>query len=192
MKYQKMFVSAAALYLFFAVSSNAMARNDCPTGSIVGGSFDEIIINEFVDCSILGVDVSGNVIVRNAGQFTIKSSLVNGNLRVLDGQTADISDVNVKDGNLVTRGIISSTVLSNVVTNGNMIVDGDDDECGQTGEAIIMQNLVFNGNMRVRCNKQADVKDNKVTNGNIRCKKNSRLDSIKNDVFGGVEDCSKI
>ena len=45
MKTQKLLVIAAIVCLLVGASSAAMARNDCPDGFLVGGTFEEIIIN---------------------------------------------------------------------------------------------------------------------------------------------------
>ncbi len=81
-----------------------MARNDCPDGSIIGGAFDEIVINEFVDCSVVGVLVTGKVLVKDADQFTMMGSTVIGNIRVLDTVNATLVGNLVFGGNLVTKG----------------------------------------------------------------------------------------
>ena len=189
MKTQKLFVIAAIVCLLVGASSAAMARNDCPEGSIVGGTYEEIVINEFVSCYVVGVVVNGDVRVSNADQFTMMGSLVNGSVRVTNTVSAALADNQVNEGNLVTRGGRYSTVLRNVVTGGNIrvISDGTDD----AQEATVVQNLIFVGNLRVNGNEKADVKENKVTDGDITCKNNDRLDSKDNDAFGGKVNCSK-
>ena len=156
-------VNAVIACLLFGASGAAMARNDCPGGSIVGGEFDEIVINEFVSCTVVGAVVNGNVRVRNADQFSIKGGIVNGNVRV-------------------------TNVVSAFVSGGNIIVS--DDACEQDQEVAVVQNLIFVGSMRVNCNEKADVKENKVTSGDITCRDNDRLDSKDNDAFGGRVNCS--
>jgi hypothetical protein len=47
-----------------------MARNDCPDGSIIGGTFDEVVIDEIVSCSVMGVLAVGEFRVENADNFT--------------------------------------------------------------------------------------------------------------------------
>lgn len=189
MKFMKLFSSAAAACLLAGASGGVMARNDCPDGSISGGTFDEIVINDFESCTVVGVVVNGGVRVRGANQFTVKGSVVNGNLRVTNVVSAAVSDVNVNGGNLVTKGNAFSTILRNVVSGGNIIVS--DDLCGQEQIATVVQNLIFEGSMRVNCNETADVKENKVTSGNILCQDNDRLDSKDNDAFGGRVNCSR-
>jgi hypothetical protein len=63
MKSQKLFVIVAIICLLAGISSAAMARNDCPEGSISGGEFNEIVIDEFVSCSIVGVIVKERVLI---------------------------------------------------------------------------------------------------------------------------------
>ena len=189
MKSQKLLVIAAIICLLVGASGAAMARNDCPDGSITGGTYDEIVINEFVSCSIVGVYVTGRVLVRDADQFTMMGSLVEGNVRVINTKSAALVDNQVVGGNLVARGNLFSTVLRNVVLGGNIRVN--DDTCDQQQEVSVLQNLVSGGSLQVNCNETADVKDNKVTNGNITCRDNDRLDSKDNDAIGGRVNCSR-
>ena len=78
-----------------------MARNECSDGSITGGTFKEIVINEFASCAVVGVVVEGNVLVRDADQFTMLGSLVKGNLRVINAVSAVLSGNTVNGGNLM-------------------------------------------------------------------------------------------
>jgi len=189
MKFMKLFSSAAAACLLAGASGGVMARNDCPDGSIVGETVNNIIIDEFVSCTVLGVVVKGMVRVSDADQFTMKGGVVNGSLRVENVVSAFVSDVTINEGNLVTLGNRYSTVLRNVVSGGNIIVN--DDECVQQQVVTVVQNLIFVGNAIVNCNEKADVKENKVTDGSIACRGNDRLDSKDNDAFGGTVNCSR-
>lgn len=189
MKTQKLFVIAAIVCLLVGTSGAAMARNDCPDGTLTGGVYDEIVINEFASCYIVGVVVNGDVQVRDADQFTMMGSIVNGNIRVTNTVSAALWDNQVNEGNLVTRANTFSTVLRNVVTGGNIRVI--DDEGDDAQEAAVVQNLIFVGNLRVNGNEKADVKENKVTDGDITCRNNDRLDSKDNDAFGGKVNCSR-
>jgi len=187
MKTQKLFVIAAIVCLLVGASSAAMARNDCPEGSIVGGTYEEIVINQFVSCYVVGVVVNGDVRVSNADQFTMMGSLVNGSVRVTNTVSAALAGNQVNDGNLVTRDNTFSTVLRNIVHGGTIRVIDD----SERAEAQVLQNLIFTGNLRVNGHEKADVKENKVTDGDITCKNNDRLDSKDNDAFGGKVNCSK-
>jgi hypothetical protein len=104
MKTQKLIVIAAIICLLVGVSGAAMAETPCPGGSIVGGTYDEIVITEFVSCSVVSVHVTGRVLVRGADQFTMMGSLVNGNVRVINTVSAALVDNQVNGGNLVARG----------------------------------------------------------------------------------------
>jgi hypothetical protein len=190
MKTQKLLVIVAIVCLLVGASGAAMARNDCPDGSITGGTYDEIVINEDVSCSVVGVYVTGRVLVRDADHFTMMGSLVNnGNVRVINTETAILVDNQVDNGNLVTRDNAFSSVLRNVVSDGNIRVIGDGGN--DAPEVLVLQNLVFNGNLRVDGNDKADVKENKVRNGDITCRENDKLDSIDNDAIGGRVNCSR-
>ena len=197
MKTKKLLVITAIVCLLVGTSGAAMARNDCPEGSLAGGTFDEIVITDpGVDCSVVGVIVNGNVIVRDADQFTILGSLVNGNLRVINSVSALIANSTVEGGNLVTRGGEFSTVVRNIVIGGSIRVIDDKDSGNDSGfeqqqKVSVLQNLVFSGNLRVNGNEEADVGENKVTNGDITCSGNDRLDSKDNDAIGGRVNCSK-
>ena len=191
MKSQKLIVIAAIVCLLVGVSSAAMAGNDCPEGSIAGGTFDEIVITDFVDCSVVGVHVTGRILVKGANHFTMMGSLVDGNVRVINTVSAVLVD-NQVEGNLVTRSNTFSAVLRNVVINGGSIRVNDTlNGCAQISKVSVLQNLVSGGKLRVNCNEEADVKDNKVTNGDITCRDNDRLDSKDNDAIGGKVNCSK-
>lgn len=189
MKTQKLIVIAAIVCLLVGASGAAMARNDCPDGSLSGATFEEIVINEFASCSIVGVVVNGDVLVTNADQFTMLGSLVRGKIRVTNTVSAALVGNQVDGDNLVTRGNTLSTVVRNYVLNGSIRVI--DDTCEQQQEVSVLQNLVGDGNLRVNCNETADVKENKVTNGDITCRENDRLDSTDNDAIGGRVNCSK-
>ena len=189
MKPQKLLIIAAIVCLLVGASGAAMARNDCPDGSLAGGTLDEIVIDEFVSCSVVGVVVTGRVLIKDADQFTMKGSLVEGNFRVINVVSANLVDNQVVNGNLVAKGNGVSFVAKNIVTGGTIRVN--DDTCDQEQDVAVLLNLVFNGNLRVNCNDKADVKENKVTNGDITCSDNDNLDSIDNDAFGGRVSCSK-
>jgi hypothetical protein len=194
MKTQKLIVIAAIVCLLVGASSAAMARNDCPGGSIAGGTFDEIVITDFVDCSVVGVHVTGRVLVDTAGNFSMIGSLVeNGDVRVKNSVSAILVDNQVKNGRIVARGNTESFVIRNVVF-GDSIRVVDDVSGGEFEEqqvATVLQNLVFGGNLSVLGNEKADVKENKVRDGNIICRANDRLDSKDNNAFGGKVRCSK-
>ena len=194
MKSQKLLVIAAIVCLLVGASSAAMARNDCPGGSIAGGTFDEIVITDFVDCSVVGVHVTGRVLDDTAGNFSMIGSLVeNGDVRVKNSVSAILVDNQVKNGRIVARGNTESFVIRNVVF-GDSIRVVDDVSGGEFEEqqvATVLQNLVFGGNLSVLGNEKADVKENKVRDGNIICRANDRLDSKDNNAFGGKVRCSK-
>lgn len=190
MKTQKLLVIATIVCLLVGASGAAMARNDCPTGSLAGGTFDEIVITDFVDCSVVGVHVTGRVLVRDADHFTMKGSLVNGDVRVINTVSAVLVGNQVDGGNLVTRANTYSTVVRNVVVGGGSI-RVIDDIGAQRQQVSVLQNLVLEGNLRVNWNEEADVSENKVRNGDITCRDNDRLDSKDNDAIGGRVNCSR-
>jgi hypothetical protein len=161
------------------------------TKSITSGTFDEIVINEFVSCDIVGVVVNGKVLIKDADNITIKATKVRGgNLRVINVKNAVIMGNGVYDGgNLVAKGNAFSTLIGNVAQDGNMRVN--DDTCQQQQQVYVRGNYVINGNLTVNCNETATVRGNSVTNGNITCSDNDRLDSVDNDAFGGRVNCSK-
>jgi hypothetical protein len=189
MKSLKMLVAVAIVGLLVGASGTAMARNDCPDGTIHGGTWEEIVIDEFQSCKIVGAIVNGDILIFNADQIILLNNGVTGHIVVSNVVSAAIIDNSVANGDLVARGNRFSTVVRNIVTGGNIRVR--DDFCAQQQVATVVQNLVFVGNMRVDCNDKADVKDNKVTNGDITCSDNDRLDSTGNDAFGGLVKCSK-
>ena len=193
MKTQKLLIIAAIVCLLVGTSSAAMARNDCPEGSIVGGTYEEIVINQFVSCYVVGVVVTGRVIVRNAEHFTMMGSLVDGNVRVINTVSAILADNTVDGGNLVARGNTESYVLRNIVFGGNIRVidDVSGGEFEQKQVVAVLQNLILSGDLRVNGNEMADVKENKVTEGDITCRDNDRLDSKDNDAIGGRVNCSR-
>lgn len=196
MKSQKLIVIAAIVCLLVGASSAAMAqlpRNDCPDGSLIGGTFAEIVIEDFVDCSVVGVHVTGRVQVDTARNFSMIGSLVeNGDVRVRNSVSAVLVENQVKNGRIVARGNTESFVIRNVVF-GDSIRVVDDVSGGEFEEqqvATVLQNLVFDGNLSVLGNEKADVKENKVRDGNIICRESDRLDSKDNDAFGGRVRCS--
>ena len=194
MKTSKLIVIVGIVCFLVGASGAAMARNDCPGGSIAGGTFDEIVITDFVDCSVVGVHVTGRVLVDTAGNFSMIGSLVeNGDVRVKNSVSAILVDNQVKNGRIVARGNTESFVIRNVVF-GDSIRVVDDVSGGEFEEqqvATVLQNLVFGGNLSVLGNEKADVKENKVRDGNIICRANDRLDSKDNNAFGGKVRCSK-
>jgi hypothetical protein len=182
MKTHKLIVIVAIICLLVGASSAAMARNDCPDGFLVGGTIDSIIINESAACTILGVYVTGDedgrgIVVRGGGSITIKDSIVEGRLAVIDsGDEVLIEDNEVSD-NIVVRGNTGFTlVLRNVVRNGQIRVIDQNLE-GQRVEVI--ENLIFGGNLSVNGNASAAVIENR-TDGNITCSDNEELISRNN------------
>jgi hypothetical protein len=182
MKTYKLLVIVAIICLLVGASSAAMARNDCPDGFLVGGTIDSIIINESADCTILGVYVTGDedgrgIVVRGGDSITIKDSIVEGRLAVIDsGGEVLIEDNEVSD-KIVVRGNTRFTlVLRNVVRSGQIRVIDQDVE-GQRVEVI--ENLIFGGNLSVNGNTSAAVIEN-LTDGNITCSDNGELISRNN------------
>ena len=170
-----------------------MSRNDCPDGSLVGGAFEELVIDEFVSCSILGVLVTGNVQVTNASQFIMMSNLVHGDVQVSNSVAATVLDNHVSGGNLLLTGNRFSSSVRNVVVNGDIRVIDDvtGGEFDQKQEAIVQQNLIYTGSIQVHGNNKADVNENGLRGGDITCLKNDRLDSHDNITLGGKEECSR-
>ncbi len=204
MKSQKLIVIAAIVCLLVVAPGAAMAqRNDCPTGSINGGEFDSLVINNTddpnFDCVIVGVSVgSGGVIARNVRQFTLINSYVEGSIRVIrDDRTVDSRATilsNVVEGgdgrsNIVIRELLEADVRRNTVKNGNIRVIDDENKPNQFAEVI--ENRIKNGNLRVHYNLTADVKDNTVVGGNITCRNNVNTDPQDNIAVGGRIVCSR-
>jgi len=187
MKTQKLLVIVAIVCLLVGASSAAMARNDCPDGYLVGGTFEEIKIDEEnVSCEILGVNVTGSVVVKGAGHITIKGSLINGNLRVIGAANAFIVDNQVEGNKLVSKNNTISTVLRNVVRSGSIKVV--DSRCDQTDQVEVIQNLVFGGSLSVECTQRAAVIENNVKDGSIECSDNETL--ISRDNYAESLSCS--
>ena len=188
MKFHKLIVIAAIVCLLVGASGAAMARNDCPDGSLVGGTYEEIVINEgFESCKIVGVYVTRRVLVDGADQFTMIGSVVDGNVRVVNTASAALLDNQADGGNLVAIDNTFSIVLRNIVLDGTIrVIDNTEEKQTQ-----VLQNLIFNGNLRVNGHKKADVIENKVKNGDITCKNNDRLDSKDNDAIAGRVNCSR-
>jgi len=204
MKTLKLLVIATIVCLLVGAASAALARNDCPTGSINGGEFDQIVINNTeldpnLDCVIVGVSVgSGGVIARNVRQFTLINSYVEGSVRVIrDDKTVDSRATilsNLVEGgdgrsNIVIRELLEADVRRNTVKNGNIRVIDDENQPNQFAEVI--ENRIKNGNLRVNYNLTADVKDNTVVGGNITCRDNVNTDPQDNIAVGGRIVCSR-
>jgi hypothetical protein len=159
-----------------------MARNDCPDGILVGGEYEEIVINDGGSCTILGAYVVSGVLVRGGGEFVIKDSYVeSGGIRVIDTGNVYIEDNIVEADNIVARDNIQAYVLRNVIRNGGQIrvvdrnCESEDDD-----QAEVIQNLVFGGGMTVKCHDRAAVVENIVTDGTITCSDNETLISRGN------------
>ena len=206
MKTQKLFVIASIVCLLAGASVTAMAETltDCGDGSINGGTFDGIVLNNTerdpnFDCVIVGVTVgSGGVRVRNLRQFTLIYSYIEGDVSVIrDNRNVDSAATilgNVVEGvngrsNIVIRELLEADVRRNIVKNGHVGVIDDLSQQNQYAEVI--KNRIKNGNLRVNNNLTADVKDNSVVGGNITCSDNANLDSRDNDAVGGRVDCSR-
>jgi len=187
MKTQKLIVIAAIVCLLVGASGAAMARNDCPDGSIVGGARVEIVIDEFVNCTVVNVTVTRRVQVANADQFTMISSKVSGNVQVTNTVSAALINNEVFNGNLLATSNAYSSVVLNVVNDGDIRVNDNDGR--QDAIVAVVQNQVADGNMWVNKNEKADVKENIVRNGDLKCFGNDRLDSFFNNTIGGTEDC---
>ena len=196
MKSLKLLVIAAIVCLLVGVSGAAMARNDCPDGFIIGGEHEEIVIDDYVDCVVVGVAVTTptGVRVRNARSFTMMNSYVKGEVRVITdvdtGGSFGTLLYNFVDGhNIVTKNLNEADVRWNTVLNdGNIrVVDRDDTP---STYAEVIQNRV-KGNIVVRGVVSADVKGNRTIGGNIRCRDNILTDGFENEAIGGTVNCSR-
>jgi hypothetical protein len=188
-KSKSIFFGAITSLSLIAAPGAAMAI-DCPrNGSINGGTYDEIVITDFVSCEVVGVLVTGHILVRNADHFTLIGSSITGDVRVINTVSAVILSNQVINGDLVTRGVTSAAVVKNMVNGGSVVVS--DAQCAQRQVSLVERNEVINGNLRVNCNEKADVKENNVRGGDVTCKNNDRLDSSRNDAVGGRVNCSE-
>jgi hypothetical protein len=185
MKSQKLLLIAAIVCLLVGASGTAMARNDCPDGRIVGGTFEEIVIDEFVECMVVGVTVEKGVRVVNADDFTMIASKISGNVTVENTVATALVKNEIYAG-IFAKGNGFTIVYQNVVDGGNISVD---DIGEQQQEVVVSENQVFGGSLLVYGNKTADVKDNNVRAGNIGCYDNDRLDSFFNHAVFGTVDC---
>ena len=188
MKSQKLIVIGAIVCLLVGAATGAMARNDCPNGTLVGGTFATIVIDEFKSCTVMGVSVSGPVVVTNADLFTMIGSEISGSIEVKNTISAAILN-NVVAGNIDTSGNRYSTVVQNEVDGGQILVN---DIVAQQQIAVVMENIVYRGGLQVRDNESADVKKNTVRGGDIWCNNNDRLDSFFNRAVWGTVTCSNI
>ncbi len=196
MKSQKLLVIAATVCLLVGVSGAAMARNDCPDGFIIGGEHEEIVIDDYVDCVVVGVAVTTptGVRVRNARSFTMMNSYVKGEVRVITdvdtGGSFGTLLYNFVDGhNIVTKNLNEADVRWNTVVDGNIRVIENSSTPSQYAEVI--QNRIKGGNLVVKGNVAADVKGNRTIGGNITCRDNLNLDVFENEAIGGTVDCSR-
>ena len=185
MKSHKLIVIGAIVCLLVGAATGAMARNDCPNGTLVGGTFATIIIDEFKSCAVVGVTVSGPVVVTNADLFTMIGSDISGGIEIKSTVSAAIVN-NVVTGNINTSGNRYSTVVQNEVNGGWILVN---DIVAQQQIAVVMENLVYRGGLQVTYNETADVKKNTVRGGSIWCLQNDRLDSFFNSAVWGTVTC---
>lgn len=206
MKIQKLMVITAIVCLLASVSVTAMAETltDCGDGSINGGTFDAIVIDNTdfeknFDCAIVGVSVgSGGVRARNVRQFILINSYIEGDVRVRrDNRNIDSAATilnNVVEGgdgisNIVTRELLEADVRRNTVKNGNIRVIDDSNQRNQYAQ--VLDNRIKNGNLRVNGNLTADVENNTVIDGNITCSDNEITVSRDNIAVGGRVNCSR-
>ena len=180
MKFPKLFVSALIGCVLVGTSGAAMARNDCPDGELVGGTYEEIVINQQgVSCTILGVYVDSDIKIRNVNGITIKGSVAD-NLVVADSGTVNIVENQIASG-LVSRNNVLSNVVRNIVyPTGALKVVRSCVEDDRIFEVEVVQNLVFGGKLTVNCQDRAVVVDNIVKNGSIQCNDNLELVSRGN------------
>ena len=168
----------------------AQARNDCPDGALAGGVYSDLVIKGGGDCYIMNVLVTGDVTAESMDQISIVSSTVNGSISFTSSVSAFVYG-NVVNGPSITNWRnTNSTVVSNTVNNGDISVN--DQECKQQTSAIVEENEIFGGTLRVNCHETATVRNNVVRDGDIICRDNDRLDSFDNDArgAGGEVKCS--
>jgi hypothetical protein len=187
MRFQRLLLGTAIACLVVGASGAAMARNDCPGGAIVGGVVDEIVINVFESCSIVGVLVTDRIRITGADDINIVNSSIRGDARVRETRAVTVVGNLVSGGNLVARDNLDVSVANNVVQGGSILVTDDREE--QT--VLVQGNTVDRGNLRVNGNERAEVTDNSVTDGDIVCKDNDRIDAKDNSARGGKVDCSR-
>jgi hypothetical protein len=180
MKTQKLLVMATLVCLLVGASSAAMARNDCPDGFLVGGEYEEIIINENVSCTILGVYVRQGITARNVNDITIKDSFIEGSLRVIGAGTVQIEDNWLAaPGGLNVRLVVANLGVAHVVRNvariGQIVVVDRVCDSSANNTAEVIQNVAFGGNVKVKCNDSASVLGNYAKDGSIVCNNNVSL-----------------
>jgi hypothetical protein len=171
-------------------TNSAMARNDCPDGTLTGGNYDEIVIDTFTNCSLLSVVIRGNVQITGADNIEIIACSVSGELEVSNSLSASLVTNQVLGGDVVVYNNRESTVINNVVNDGSMLAY-DDFPSAERQIVEVRGNIIINGSLGVNGNETAIVRDNNTRNGDITCENNDHLDSWRNNAFGGRENCSE-
>ena len=189
-------LQAAAMALLVAgasvsCTSSSSKTNDCPDGTIIGGTYDKIVIERFVECSVVDVLVTGHVRVKNAEQFTMQGSIVSGDVKVINTASATLASNLVFNGNIIAKGNAESSFLGNVVFGGDMLVNVDQPP-EQEQLVEVEKNQVIDGTLQVSNNNAAIVRKNTVRDGDIICENNDELFAYYNNTTDGVENCSKI
>jgi len=199
MKISKLFTSSLIGCVLLGASGAAMAQqNDCDGGIPPGETLDELIISGiFTNCDVLGVTVKGDVRVIGADGFTMRGSLVKGDVTVeaaasqLQGNTFE-GKVSVKREPAFTT--MATTVINNLVDGSGNLVINDGVTCdpvtNSTG-AYVAGNHFIGGSLKVQCLKTAIVVGNTVANGDLICSDNLNLNRSANVVLGGKDKCNR-
>jgi len=166
---------------------------DCPSGTIVGGEYSAILLSEYQDCLIMGVAVTGGVIVKNPRHFTLVNSYVKGMVKVnrdnkaSDPSTAILLNNLIDGGNVVIKELSEVDVRMNSIYGGTVRIIDDSDLPDQYAE--IIGNRIKGGNLKVKYNLSADVKSNSILDGNLKIKNNHFADVKLNSTQGGNIIC---
>ena len=195
MSFQKITAAmAVSVCLLVGASSSAMAQvSECLQGAIPGGVFSGIVIDIVgQDCTITGVQVLGDVTIKNAGTVIMMNSVVHGEIRSERAQAITLI-ANFVEGDIVMRNNRVARSLQNIVVGGGRIrMINTGAGLNQIAEAYFNR---VDGDLTVNGNQSAEVIHNRIKEGNITCRNNGvgnlNLDAFGNSAVGGRVICAR-
>ena len=175
---------AAVFFLLMAGlgTSMAQARNDCPDGTLAGGTYEDLEISGGGDCYIMNVLVTGDINAWGMDQISMAGSTVNGSITITNSVSAFIYNTVVNGSGITSWRNTNATVVRNTVYSGN--IDVSDETGKQQTSANVEENSIYGGLLEVNCLERATVRNNLVRDGFIACINNDHLDSFNNDARG--------
>lgn len=166
----------------------------CP-GVVVGGTYENITVQEGSTCTLRGVTVSGNVVALKDARLFVEDSRVDGNIQ---GDKAAV--VHVRGGrlggNLQVQEGVSTGELGVSITGGTVLTQGNIQVTKmRTGQIVITDAVVEKGNLQLEENEVGtglEVARNRVgQNLEVRKNRGGGAKVVRENTVGQKLECKE-